>query len=91
MLTLQGRKADTWLVTAKSVAGIGVPNSQGGQTASSAVFLCLQKGKPSYGRAIRGAYGLAGILEAGTPTRMVSPSLIGVSGATRKAYSRNPL
>lgn len=85
MLTYKRTRADTGPATAKSVAGFGDPNKQGGHTATSAVFLCLQKGKSFYGRAIRETFGSAGNLVTGSPTCMVSPTLL---ARGRREYNR---
>lgn len=83
MLTYHQTGADTGPVTAKSVTGFGDSNTKGGHTATRAVFLCLEYGKPCYGRAVRETFGSAGFLWAGSPTRMVSPTLSGVGNSTQ--------
>lgn len=83
MLTYHQAKADNVPAAAKSVAEFGDSNTKGGHTAIRAVFLCLEYGKPCYGRAIRETFGSAGFLWAGSPTRMVSPTLSGVGNSTQ--------
>lgn len=67
---------DTLFKPAKSGYEFDSSGKIGGHTAIRAVFLCPKNGKSFNGRAIWGAFGLAGCLFAGLSTRMVPPTLL---------------
>lgn len=86
MLTQHGIKADTRTTTAKSVVEFGDSELQGGHPATRAGFLCPGNGMSSNGQSIREALGPAGCLVAGSPTRMVLPTLLERVGGEKSVY-----